>query len=161
MIAAANYHPTALQRYEALESKAKEYGKPDVQQRALLGQVFPSSWTSLSRSEYLISRAIELNRQQSDPVVRSIAQASCHFWRLWRLGWNDESAAIFRESGIVIEASADRSAVAWYRLENTCMQFMSSQLRERLRQVELELTVLFDRALAVTGCEAHMYPEAW
>src|SRR6266566_2149355 len=31
MIAAANYHPTALQRYEALESKAKEYGKPDVQ----------------------------------------------------------------------------------------------------------------------------------
>ena len=161
MIAAANYHPTALRRYEALESKAKEYGKPDIQQRALLGQVFPSSWTSLSRSEYLISRAIELNRQQSDPVVRSIAQASCHFWRLWRLGWNDESAAIFRESGIVIEASADWRALAWNRLENTCIQFMASRYRESRRQVELGVSVLFEESIDVSDLNVNLGLAYW
>jgi DNA-binding winged helix-turn-helix (wHTH) protein/tetratricopeptide (TPR) repeat protein len=161
MIAAANYHPTALQRYETLESKAKEYGKLEVQQRALLGQVFPSSWTNSSQSETVISRAIELSRQQTDPVVRSIAQASCHFWSLWRLGWSDESAAIFRESGIVIEASADRRALAWYRLENTCIQFMSSHYRESRRQVELGIAVLFDGSMDVSDLNVNLPLAYW
>jgi hypothetical protein len=161
MIAAANYHPIALQRYETLESKAKEYGKLEVQQRALLGQVFPSSWTNSSQSETVISRAIELSRQQTDPVVRSIAQASCHFWSLWRLGWSDESAAIFRESGIVIEASADRRALAWYRLENTCIQFMSSHYRESRRQVELGIAVLCDGSMDVSDLNVNLPLAYW
>jgi DNA-binding winged helix-turn-helix (wHTH) protein/tetratricopeptide (TPR) repeat protein len=161
MIAAANYDPTALERYEALEAKAKEYGKPDVEQRALLGQVLPSSWTNLSRSEYLISRASELNRRQSDPVVRSIAQASSHFWRLWTLGWNDESAAIFGESGIVIEASADHRTLAWYRLENACVQFMASRYRESRRQVELGVSVLFDGSTDVSDLNLNLGLAYW
>jgi DNA-binding winged helix-turn-helix (wHTH) protein/tetratricopeptide (TPR) repeat protein len=161
MIAAANYHPTALQRYEALESKAKEYGNLEVQQRAVLGQVFPSSWTNSSQSETLISRAIELSRQLTDPVLRSIAQASCHFWSLWRLGWNDESAAIFRESGIVIEAAAERHALAWYRLENTCIQFMSSHYRESRRQVELGTAVLFDGSMDVSDLNLNLGLAYW
>jgi DNA-binding winged helix-turn-helix (wHTH) protein/tetratricopeptide (TPR) repeat protein len=167
MIAAANYHPTALERYEALESKASDYSMADVQVRALLGQAYPSSWTSLSRSECIIGRAIELNRPQSDPVVRSIAQASCHFWRLWLGGWNDESAAIFRECGTIIEASADRRSLAWYRLENTFVQFMSSRYRDSRRQVELGIPVLLESSmdapdlnlgLAYWGCHQLVRP---
>ncbi len=161
MIATANYHPTALQRYEALEAKANDYGKLDVQVRALLGQAFPSSWTSLSRSEYVIRRAIELNQRQTDPVVRSIAQASCHFWHLWMVGWNDETAAAFREAGNVIEASADRRVLAWYRLENTCVQFMASRYRESRRQVELGIPVLFDGSTEVSDLSLNLGLAYW
>jgi len=161
MIATANYDPTALERYEALEAKANDYGKLDVQVRALLGQAFPSSWTSLSRSEYVICRAIELNQRQTDPVLRSIAQASCHFWRLWMVGWNDENAAAFREAGNVIEASADRRVLAWYRLENTCVEFMSSRYRESRRQVELGIPVLFDGSTEVSDLSLNLGLAYW
>jgi tetratricopeptide (TPR) repeat protein len=161
MIAAANYDPTALERYEALESKANDYGRSDVQVRALLGQLFPSSWTALSRCEGIIGRAIELNRQHSDPVRRSIAQASCHFWRLWMLGWSDESAAIFHESGSAIEASADWRAIAWYRLEDTAVQFMASRYRESRRQVELGVAVLFEESMDVSDLNENLGLAYW
>ena len=121
MISAATYLPTAVEQYEALAQKAQRYGMTDLQARALMGQAYPASWHSLSRSERIVSSAIDLNRHQTDPVVRSIIQANCHFWRLWLGGWNDESAAICRECGVTIEASADRRSVAWYRLEQALM----------------------------------------
>ncbi|TMH71171.1 MAG: hypothetical protein E6H52_20375 [Betaproteobacteria bacterium] len=115
----------------------------------------------MSRSEYVIRQAIELNQRQTDPVLRSIAQASCHFWRLWELGWNDESAAIFRESGSVIEVAADRRALAWYRLENTCIQFMSSHYRDSRRQVELGIAVLFDGSMDVSDLNVNLGLAYW
>jgi DNA-binding winged helix-turn-helix (wHTH) protein/tetratricopeptide (TPR) repeat protein len=161
MIATANYDPTALERYEALEARANDYGKLDVQVRALLGQAFPNSWTSMSRSEYVLRRAIELNQRQTDPVLRSIAQASCHFWRLWIVGWNDESAATFREAGAAIEASANQRALAWHRLENTCIQFMSSRYRESRHQVELGISVLFDGSTEVPDLNLNLCLAYW
>ena len=142
MISAATYLPTAVEQYEALAQKAQRYGMTDLQARALMGQAYPASWHSLSRSERVVSSAIDLNRHQTDPVVRSIIQANCHFWRLWLGGWNDESAAICRECGVTIEASADRRSVAWYRLEQALIWFMSSRYRASREQIEREISVL-------------------
>jgi hypothetical protein len=107
----------------------------DLQVRALMSQAYPASWHSLLRSERVLSSAIELNRLQTDPVVRSITQANCHFWRLWLGGWNDESAAIYRECGVTIEASADRCSVAWYRVVQALIWFMSSRYRASREQI--------------------------
>jgi DNA-binding winged helix-turn-helix (wHTH) protein len=142
MISAAAYWPSAIERYEALAQKAERYGMTDLQVRALVGQAFPTSWHSLSRSERVIARVIEMNQEQTDPVAQSIAQASSHFWRLWLGGWDEHSAAAFRECGVEIEASADRRSLAWYRLEQALIWFVSSRYRDSREQIEREIPVL-------------------
>lgn len=147
MISAATYLPEAVKRYETLAQKAQRYGMTDLQARAVVGQAFPASWHSLSQSERILSSAIELNRHQPDPVVRSIVQANCHFWRLWLGGWNDESAAICRDCGVTIEASADRRSIAWYQLEQALIGFMCSHYRDSRTQIEREISVLLKQSI--------------
>ena len=147
MISAATYLPEAVERYEALEQKAQRYGMTDLQARALMAQAYPASWHSLSRSERVILSAIELNRQQTDPVVRSIIQANCHFWQLWLGGWNEQSAAACCEAGLTIEASADRRSVAWYRVEQALIWFMSSRYRDSREQIDREIALLFEQSI--------------
>jgi DNA-binding winged helix-turn-helix (wHTH) protein len=147
MISVATYLPEAVERYEALERKAQRYGMTSLQARALMGQAYPASWLSLARSQLIISNAIELNRPQTDPIARSIVQANCHFWRLWLGGWSDESAAIRRECGLTIEASADRRSVAWYGIERALIGFMSSRYRDSREQIEREISVLLEESI--------------
>ena len=142
MIAVATYERAAAERYDLLARKAEHYGVQDVLVRALLDQAYPLSWTDITRCKEVLDRAIQLNQLQKDPLTRSKIEADCQFWRLWAVGWNDDSANIFREAGLEIERSADRSSLAWYRILQALLYHVGSQYEDCRSQIEREFAVL-------------------
>ena len=142
MIAVATYDPATVERYELLARKAELYGVQDVLVQALLDQAYPLSWTDITRCKEVLDRVIQLNQPQKDPLTRSKVEADCHFWRLWAVGWNEDSANIFREAGLEIERSADRGSLAWYRVLQALLYHTRSRYEDCHSQIEREFAVL-------------------
>jgi DNA-binding winged helix-turn-helix (wHTH) protein/tetratricopeptide (TPR) repeat protein len=120
----------AVECYESMAERARQYGLIDVEVRALIGMAYPLSWSDSGRCVEVAERALGLSAEQPDLLLRARARASCFYWRVWAGGWNPRAAEEFGNALAEIRKTGDRAVFAQDLLDASNLLFLSSKYRD-------------------------------
>jgi DNA-binding winged helix-turn-helix (wHTH) protein/tetratricopeptide (TPR) repeat protein len=134
----------AGEAFEALAAQAVRYRMIDVEVRALIDLAFLTSWTSSQRCLEALERALTLNAEQKDPLIKARRRMSIFFMRLWTRGWDPQDADECRAALAEIRRDSDRLLLASHLTYHSFIQWSSSDYREARWNTEQCLPVLLE-----------------
>jgi DNA-binding winged helix-turn-helix (wHTH) protein/tetratricopeptide (TPR) repeat protein len=128
--------------YQALASRANQYGAIGVEVGALIQMA--TVWTSgdSQRAIPLLERALQLSARQADPVARAMSRMQCSYWRIMAGEWNQEDASAGLSAFSEIRLAAARPALGPYLIWYSGLLLFGSEYRESRRNALEGLAVL-------------------
>ena len=144
MVDAIEYDPRAIERFEAMASRAAHLNLTDVEARALIGVAYPLSWTSSHRCLEVLERVHLLSNRQTDPLLRARSRMSCYFYRIWATGWNPRDAEQCHNALNEIREAADPATLSYHLAEYSLIQWMSSEYRAANRSLSEAVSTLLE-----------------
>lgn len=126
----ASFDARCIAAYERLAETALEYGLLENCATALLNLATCLSWDNAERALQVAERVFQISENLPDPLARQRLQMSCHFWRVWAGGWNDQEVRQVRRIYRELQQQYGRTALARESMEYGMIQWASSEYQE-------------------------------
>ena len=148
---AAAHDPQAVNAYRALNEHAMQFGKIEVQLRALLGLSYVLSWNDQARSVECLDDALRLSASYPDRRVGASTQVACCVRRIWTQGWSASDAQRCTDALATLREVGDPVSMAKAQLEHCMLLMVSTQYRTALNTAQASYQVLYDHAVGHPG----------